>query len=94
MTKSELITRIAASYPHLQKIHAERVVLAIFEKISEALSRGERVEIRNFGAFTARKRKPRTGRNPRTGESVFIGEKHVPHLQAGKSLKHRINNNY
>ena len=93
MTKSELITRIAASYPHLQKIHAERVVGAIFEKISEALRRGERVELRNFGAFTVSKLKPRTGRNPRTGESIFLREKHLPRFRASKGLKHRLNHN-
>jgi integration host factor subunit beta len=78
MTKSELIARIAAANPHLYQRDVERIVITIFEEISVALARGQRVELRGFGAFSVKKRGARLGRNPRTGESVDVTSKAVP----------------
>jgi integration host factor subunit beta len=91
MTKSELILRIAELNPHLYQRDAELVVNAIFEAISEGLSDGDRIELRGFGAFSVKHRQSRTGRNPRTGESVFVEEKYVPFFKTGKKLHERLN---
>ena len=91
MTKSELIARIAGAFPHLYHVDAERVVNAIFEEISDALARGDRVELRGFGVFTATRYKARIGRNPRTGEAVSVDEKRLPHFKTGKDLRLLIN---
>ncbi len=91
MIRSELIQRIAEENPHLQQRHAERVVNAIFEEIIAAMARGERVELRGFGAFSVKKRDARIGRNPRTGEQVEVEEKHVPFFKTGKLLHDRLN---
>jgi integration host factor subunit beta len=91
MTKSELIARISEAFPHLYHVDAERAVNAIFEEISEALARGDRVELRGFGVFTAMRYKARIGRNPRTGEAVSVDEKRLPHFKTGKDLRLRIN---
>ncbi|GBQ41417.1 integration host factor DNA-binding subunit beta [Komagataeibacter saccharivorans NRIC 0614] len=69
----------------------ERIVQVIFAEISNALMRGDRVELRGFGAFTIKKRDARTGRNPRTGETVSVDEKVVPFFKAGKELRERVN---
>ena len=78
MTKSELILRLAEQNPHLYQRDVERIVSTIFDEISAALSQGDRVELRGFGAFSVKRRDARVGRNPRTGESVEVEEKHVP----------------
>jgi integration host factor subunit beta len=84
MTKSELILRLAESNPHLYHRDVERIVTAI-------LSRGDRVELRGFGAFSVKRRDARVGRNPRTGESVRVARKHVPFFKTGKQLRERLN---
>jgi integration host factor subunit beta len=91
MTKSELIQRIADHNPHLYHRDVERIVSTIFDEIAEALSRGDRVELRGFGAFSVKKREARVGRNPRTGSSVHVSEKHVPFFKTGKQLRERLN---
>lgn len=91
MTKSELILRLAELSPHLYQRDVERIVTAIFDEISDALSRGDRVELRGFGAFSVRRRGPRIGRNPRTGEAVQVSEKCIPYFKTGKDLRDRLN---
>ena len=91
MTKSELIAEIAAENPHLRGADVEVLVSTIFDEITGALARGERVELRGFGAFTVKHRNARTGRNPRTGEAVPVDEKSVPFFKAGKELRERVN---
>ncbi|WP_428486021.1 integration host factor subunit beta [Rhodopila sp.] len=91
MTKSELITELATANPHLRGHDVETIVATIFEEISYALARGERVELRGFGAFTVKQRDARTGRNPRTGASVAVDQKSVPFFKAGKELRLRVN---
>ena len=91
MTKSELIAELAASNPHLRGADVELIVATIFDEITGALARGERVELRGFGAFTVKRRNARTGRNPRTGEAVPVDEKAVPFFKAGKELRERVN---
>lgn len=91
MTKSELIAELASANPHLLSRDVELIVATIFDEISSALARGERVELRGFGAFTVKKRDARTGRNPRTGEAVPVNEKAVPFFKAGKELRERVN---
>ena len=91
MTKSELILRLAEKNPHLYHRDVERIVTAIFDEITTALSRGDRVQLRGFGAFSVKRRDSRVGRNPRTGESVRVAEKHVPFFKTGKQLRERLN---
>ena len=91
MTRSELTERLAELNRHLYRRDVERIVTAIFDEISTALSRAERVELRGFGAFSVRRREPRVGRNPRTGESVHVAEKHLPFFKTGKHLRERLN---
>ncbi|MBS40840.1 MAG: integration host factor subunit beta [Rhodospirillales bacterium] len=91
MTKSELILLLAEKNPHLFHRDVERIVSTIFDEISEALARGGRVELRGFGAFSIKNRESRTGRNPRTGESVKVSRKSVPFFKVGKDLKQRLN---
>lgn len=91
MIKSELITVLAEKNPHLYQRDVERIVATIFDEITQALCRGDRVELRGFGAFSVKKRAPRIGRNPRTGERVHVDEKHVPFFKAGKDLRERLN---
>ncbi len=91
MTKSELIQRIAELNPHLYHRDVERIVTTIFEEISEALARGDRVELRGFGAFSVKQRDARIGRNPRTGAAVQVAEKHIPFFKTGKLLRERMN---
>ncbi len=91
MTKSELILRLAERNPHLFHRDVERIVTTIFEEIGEALARGDRVELRGFGAFSIKQRNARTGRNPRTGESVPVTEKYVPFFKTGKQLRETLN---
>ncbi|WP_259782086.1 integration host factor subunit beta [Aestuariispira ectoiniformans] len=91
MTRSELIARIAQQNPHLYHRDVERIVTTIFEEISAALADGDRVELRGFGAFSVKHRDARTGRNPRTGESVDVEAKAVPFFKTGKLLRERLN---
>tara|TARA_Y100000815_G_scaffold249079_1_gene250698 strand:+ start:739 stop:1245 length:507 start_codon:yes stop_codon:yes gene_type:complete len=91
MIRSELIQKIADENPHLYQRDVERIVNTIFEEIIEAMARGDRVELRGFGAFSVKKRDARTGRNPRTGEAVEVEEKHVPFFKTGKLLRDRLN---
>jgi len=91
MTRAELIADLAASHPHLRQADVERIVLTIFEQISDALARGNRVELRGFGSFTVRQRPARTGRNPRTGEAVPVEAKVRPVFRAGSGLLGRLN---
>lgn len=91
MTKSELILRLSERNPHLFQRDIERIVNAIFESITLALAKGQRVELRGFGAFSVKKRDARTGRNPRTGEAVDVSEKFIPFFKTGKQLRDRLN---
>ena len=91
MTKSELIQRLAERNPHLYQRDVELIVTAIFDEITAALSRGDRVELRGFGAFSVKRRDARVGRNPRTGDSVNVAEKHIPFFKTGKQLRDRLN---
>jgi len=91
MIKSELIQQIAEDNPHLYQRDVERIVSTLFEEITAALARGDRVELRGFGAFSVKKRDPRLGRNPRTGAAVPVPEKSVPFFKAGKELRERMN---
>ncbi|HUS52718.1 MAG TPA: integration host factor subunit beta [Thermohalobaculum sp.] len=91
MIKSELIQQIAEDNPHLYQRDVERIVSTLFEEITAALARGDRVELRGFGAFSVKQRDPRLGRNPRTGEAVPVPEKSVPFFKAGKELRERMN---
>src|SRR6202795_2542421 len=91
MTKSELIQHLAERNPHLYQRDVERIVSTIFDEITAALSRGDRGELRGFGAFSVKRRDARQGRNPRTGDSVDVGEKHIPFFKTGKQLRERLN---
>lgn len=91
MIKSELVQRIAAANPHLYHRDVERIVNVIFDEIVDALARGDRVELRGFGAFTVKHRAARQGRNPRTGTTVSVAEKFVPFFKTGKELRDRLN---
>lgn len=91
MIRSELIQKISDENPHLFRRDVERIVNTVFEEIIDAMSRGDRVELRGFGAFSVKRRDSRVGRNPRTGESVEVEEKHVPFFKTGKLLRDRLN---
>ncbi|HNB25811.1 MAG TPA: integration host factor subunit beta [Alphaproteobacteria bacterium] len=91
MTKSELILRIGELNPHLYHRDVERIVTTIFEEITSALAKRERVELRGFGAFSVKFRDARRGRNPRTGETVAVEQKVVPFFKTGKELRDRLN---
>ena len=90
MIKSELIDKLAEANPHLYHRDVERVVNTILDGITDALARGDRVELRGFGAFSVRRRPARVGRNPGAGESVAVKEKHVPFFKTGKELRERV----
>lgn len=91
MTRSELIAGLAEAHPHLRQADIETVVATVFDAITAALARGDRVELRGFGAFVAKRRDARTGRNPRTGAAVAVAQKAVPSFKPGKELRERIN---
>ena len=91
MTKSELIAHLATANPHLRQQDVELIVATIFHEIAVALERGNRVELRGFGAFSTKRRAARTGRNPRTGEAVEVAGKAVPYFKPGKELRERVN---
>lgn len=92
MTKSELIEALARQQPHLAIKDVELAVKCIIEKMNHALSTGDRIEIRGFGSFSLHMRPPRMGRNPKTGESVALAKKYVPHFKPGKELRDRVDN--
>jgi integration host factor subunit beta len=91
MIKSELVLKIAEQNPHLYQRDVENIVNAILDTIGDALSRGDRVELRGFGAFSVKKRDARSGRNPRTGETVSVSEKVIPVFKTGKEMRVRLN---
>ena len=91
MIRSELIQKIAEENPHLYQRDVEKIVNVIFDRIVESMAKGNRVELRGFGAFSVKRRDGRTGRNPRTGEAVEVEEKHVPFFKTGKLLRERLN---
>lgn len=91
MIKSELVQIISSENPHLYQRDVERIVGTVFDEIVEAMASGKRVELRGFGAFSVKKREARSGRNPRTGETVSVDEKHVPFFKTGKLLRDRLN---
>lgn len=90
MTKSDLIAQLAERFPQLVAKDADLSVKMILEAMAEALSRGDRIEIRGFGSFALNYRPPRVGRNPKSGEKVNVPEKWVPHFKAGKELRERV----
>ena len=92
MIKSELIQKIANANPHLFHRDIEKIVNVLFEEIVAAMARGDRVELRGFGAFSTKQRSARTGRNPRTGDKVPVEEKSVPFFKTGKEMRERLNN--
>ena len=89
--KSELVQRIADRNPHLYLRDVENIVNAILDEITDALTRGDRVELRGFGAFSIKQREARLGRNPRTGEHVEVDQKVVPFFKTGKEMRERLN---
>ncbi|NJO54543.1 MAG: integration host factor subunit beta [Bacteroidales bacterium] len=93
MIKSELVQKIAEANPHLYQRDVETIVNAILDEVTAALARGDRVELRGFGAFSVKSRPARVGRNPRTGEHVPVNEKFVPFFKTGKEMRDRLNGN-
>jgi len=91
MIRSELLQIIARENPELRAEDVERAVDTFFDEIAGQLARGGRVELRGFGAFSTRERDARRGRNPRTGESVFVPQKRVPYFKPGKDMRARLN---
>ncbi|MBD3619987.1 MAG: integration host factor subunit beta [Gammaproteobacteria bacterium] len=91
MTKSDLIDIIARKQSHLAYKDVELSVKTLLEQMSHALAGGERIEIRGFGSFSLHFRPPRMGRNPKTGDSVALPGKYVPHFKPGKELRERVN---
>ena len=91
MIKSELVQKLADENPNLFYRDIERIVSIVFDEVSDALARGERVELRGFGAFSVKHRPARVGRNPRSGEAVQIDEKWSPFFKSGKELRDRLN---
>ncbi len=92
MTKSELVYKLNQQFQEMSLREVEKAVDVIFGEISTALSKGHRVELRGFGAFSIRYRERRVGRNPRSGEKVEVEGKYVPFFKAGKGLRERLNN--
>ncbi|MBC7547602.1 MAG: integration host factor subunit beta [Polaromonas sp.] len=90
MTRSDLVEELAARFGQLTHHDAEYAVKKILDTMSDALVRGHRIEIRGFGSFSINRRPPRMGRNPRSGESVAIPEKRVPHFKPGKALREAV----
>ena len=91
MIKSELVQRISAQNPHLYQRDVENIVNAILGEVVAAMARGDRVELRGFGAFSVKKRDARQGRNPRTGAQVAVAPKAIPFFKTGKQLRERLN---
>lgn len=91
MTKSELIERLISRHDQLSVKDVELAVKTMLDHMTEALASGERIEIRGFGSFSLHYRAPRVGRNPKTGESVELDAKYVPHFKPGKNLRDQVN---
>ncbi len=91
MTKSELIQKLAERNPHLFLRDIEKIVDTVFNEITATLAKGDRVELRGFGAFSVKHRDARTGRNPRTGETVQVEAKRLPFFKTGKALREKLN---
>lgn len=94
MTKRDLIDEIVRLYPVYSRRDAEVIVNSVFESMTEALCRGDRIEIRGFGSFVVKERQAREGRNPKTGEIVAVASKRVPFFKVGKELKNRVDASY
>ncbi len=92
MTKSELIETLAAKQPQLDHKDVELAVKELLEQMSSALAMGDRIEVRGFGSFSLHYRPPRVGRNPKTGSTVHVPDKYVPHFKPGKELRERVKN--
>ena len=92
MTKSELIEALAARQPQLEHKDVELAVKELLEQMSSALATGDRIEVRGFGSFSLHYRPPRVGRNPKTGTTVHVSDKYVPHFKPGKELRERVKN--
>jgi integration host factor subunit beta len=90
MTRSDLVEALAEKFPQLTQRDADMAVKTVLDAMSESLIKGHRIEIRGFGSFTVNRRPPRLGRNPRSGESVAIPEKRVPHFKPGKGLREAV----
>ena len=90
MTKSDMIARLAERFPQLVAKDADFAVKMILDALSEALAKGDRIEIRGFGSFSLNYRPPRVGRNPKSGDKVSVPEKWVPHFKAGTELRERV----
>jgi integration host factor subunit beta len=93
MTKSQLIAQLSKRFPHLYQRDIETLVETILTEIADGMVRGDRIELRGFGAFSIRKREPRTARNPKNGQAVKVAERFAIYFRAGKELRERINNN-
>ena len=91
MIKSELVQRIASQNPHLYQRDVENIINAILNEVTAAMSKGDRVELRGFGAFSVKHRPARAGRNPRTGAHVPVDQKSVPFFKTGKEMRERLN---
>ncbi|MCI2284396.1 integration host factor subunit beta [Colwellia sp. MSW7] len=91
MTKSELIEKLGDKLSHLSARDVEQSIKEILELMAQSLAKGDRIEIRGFGSFSLHYRAPRVGRNPKTGESVELSGKYVPHFKPGKELRERVN---
>ena len=91
MTKSELIEILAKKQPQLAYKDVELAVKTMLDHMGTTLATGDRIEIRGFGSFSLHFRPPRTGRNPKTGDSVELGAKYVPHFKPGKEMRERVN---
>ena len=91
MIKSQLVQKISEENPHLFQRDVDRLVSTIFSEVTSAMSSGRRIELRGFGVFSVKQRKPRTGRNPRTGSRVEVEEKFVPFFKPGKLLREKLN---
>ena len=91
MTKSELIEALAQRQSHLAQHDVELAVRSLLDQMCDALATGDRIEVRGFGSFSLHYRPPRIGRNPKTGESVALAGKYVPHFKPGKELRERVN---
>ncbi|OGQ04810.1 MAG: integration host factor subunit beta [Deltaproteobacteria bacterium RIFCSPLOWO2_01_44_7] len=92
MNKSDLVQAVTSKLPTLAAKDVEVIVNTIFDSMTRSLSQGDRIEIRGFGSFEVRVRKPRQGRNPKTGRSVQVGTRRVPFFKVGKELKEKVNN--
>lgn len=92
MNKSDLVDVISERIKNLSRKEVDLIIDSVFDKMTEALATGDRIEIRGFGSFEVRTRQSRQGRNPKTGEKVFVTTRRVPFFKVGKELKERINN--